>query len=303
RKAVELAGWKKGSDIGINIGSSRGATQLFENYIEKFLKTGKGEGLSSPSTTLGNISSWGAQDLQSRGPEISHSVTCSTGLHAILNGMAWLGAGMADEFLVGGAEAALTPFTISQMKAMKIYAKEEGDYPCRALDMDKTSNSIVLGEGAGILCLENETSKYMAGITGIGYATEALKHPVSISANAKCLQRSMKMAIGDLPLSEVDAIVMHAPGTIKGDLAEYNAVKKIFGEKHPALTSNKWHIGHTFGASGILCLELAILMLEHQEFIEVPFSAVSRPPSKLRNILVNAVGFGGNSVSILVNKS
>src|SRR5690606_38397043 len=244
RKAVELAGWKKGKNIGINIGSSRGATQLFENHVEKFLESGKAEVLSSPSTTLGNISSWVAQDLQSRGPEISHSVTCSTGLHAILNGMAWLKAGMAEKFLVGGAEAALTPFTIAQMQAMKIYAKETGDFPCRALDLDKTANSMVLGEGAGLLCLEKETSKYIARIMGIGYATESLKHPVSISTNAKCLQKSMKMAIGDLPLNEVDAIVMHAPGTIKGDLAEYNAVKKIFGEKHPALTSNKWQIGH-----------------------------------------------------------
>src|SRR5690606_31411481 len=99
--------------------------------------------------------------------------------------------------------------------------------------MDKMSNSMVLGEGAGILCLEKEPSKYLAGINGIGYATEALKHPVSISATAKCLQRSMKMAIGDLPLSEIDAIVMHAPGTIKGDQAEYNAIKKLFGENHP----------------------------------------------------------------------
>lgn len=302
RKAVDLAGWESGSDIGINIGSSRGATQLFENYVEKFLKSGKGDVLSSPSTTLGNISSWVAQDLQSSGPEISHSVTCSTGLHAILNGVAWLGAGMADRFLVGGAEAALTPFTISQMKSMKIYAREESDYPCRALDIDKTSNSMVLGEGAGILCLEKDPSDFRAGITGIGFATETLKHPVSISANGNCLQRSMKMAVGDLPLKEVDAIVMHAPGTIKGDLAEYNAVKELFGVNHPALTSNKWQTGHTFGASGILSLELALLMLEHQEFIEVPFSTISRPPKRLRNILINAVGFGGNAVSILVNK-
>jgi 3-oxoacyl-[acyl-carrier-protein] synthase II len=302
RKAVDLAGWKKGENIGINIGSSRGATQLFEKYFQKFLISGKGDVLSSPSTTLGNISSWVAQDLQTRGPEISHSVTCSTGLHAILNGAAWLTSGMAEKFLAGGAEAALTPFTISQMKAMKIYAKGENEYPCRTLDMNKTANSMVLGEGAGVLCLEKDSSNYIAKISGIGYATEKLKHHVSISANAECLQRSMKMAIGDLPYSEIDAIVMHAPGTIKGDEAELNAVKKLFGDKIPALTSNKWKIGHTFGASGILSLELAVLMLENQEFIAVPFSDISRPPARLRNILVNAVGFGGNAVSILVNK-
>ncbi|HSP40948.1 MAG TPA: beta-ketoacyl synthase N-terminal-like domain-containing protein [Gillisia sp.] len=302
RKAIDLAGWKKGENIGINIGSSRGATQLFEKYFENFLRSGEGEILSSPSTTLGNISSWVAQDLQSKGAEISHSVTCSTGLHAILNGMAWLGSGMADKFLVGGVEAALTPFTISQMKAMKIYAREENQFPCRALDMNKPSNSMVLGEGAGVLCLERDPSDHIARIVGVGYATERLKHPVSISANAKCLQRSMRMAIGDIPYSEIDAIVMHAPGTIKGDQAELNAIKKLFGDKLPALTSNKWKIGHTFGASGVLSLELAVLMLMHQDFITVPFSDISKPPSKLNNILVNAVGFGGNAVSILVNK-
>jgi 3-oxoacyl-(acyl-carrier-protein) synthase len=113
----------------------------------------------------------------------------------------------------------------------------------------------------------------------------------------------MKMAIGDLAMSEIDAVVMHAPGTIKGDEAEVNAINAIFGNEMPALTSNKWKIGHTFGASGILSMELAILMLQHNEFIPVPFSAISKAPKKLDNIIVNAVGFGGNAVSILISKN
>ena len=303
REAVKRSGWSSTGNIGINIGSSRGATQLFEKYHASFLKTEKAEILASPSTTLGNISSWVAQDLQSSGPEISHSVTCSTGLHAVLNGIAWLQAGMADKFLVGGSEAALTPFTIAQMKAMKIYASQDLDFPCRALDMGKIRNSMILGEAAGVLCLENNSEKSIAKISGIGYATEKLKHSVSISANAECFQKSMKMAIGTIPLDEIDVVVMHAPGTQKGDKAEVNAIRKVFGESHPALTSNKWKIGHTFGASGILSLELAILMLQHQEFIPVPFSEFQKAPNQVRNILVNAVGFGGNAVSVLVNKS
>ena len=63
---------------------------------------------------------------------------------------------------------------------------------------------------------------------------------------------------------EVDVIVMHAPGTIKGDLSEHNAIEKVFGNKLPFLTTNKWKIGHTFGASGMLSIELALLILEHQ---------------------------------------
>ncbi len=303
RIAAAKAGWNVGRSIGINIGSSRGATSLFEKHHASFLKTGEAAITTSPTTTLGNISSWVSYDLKSNGADISHSVTCSTGLHAILNGCAWLGAGMENHFLAGGSEAALTPFTIAQMEALRIYAREEQEYPCRSLDMEKKYNSMVLGEGAGVVCLENNAENSIARIAGIGYATEKVKHAVSISSSATCLYKSMKMAIADVKPEDIDAVVMHAPGTVKGDLAELKAIEDVFGKKMPALTSNKWKIGHTFGTSGILSLEMAVLMLEHQEFIAVPFSPISRSPQKLRNILVNAVGFGGNAVSILVNKS
>ena len=302
RQAVEKAGWKTGQEIGINVGSSRGATALFEKYHEGFLKTGLTDTKTSPATTLGNISSWVAQDLKSSGAELSHSVTCSTGLHAVLNGIAWLTSGMADKFMVGGSEAALTPFTLAQVQAMKINAREELDYPCQALNLQKGQNSMVLGEGAASVCLEaGEKENALAHITGVGFATEKLKHPVSISANGTAFQKSMRMALGELPPSELDAIVMHAPGTIKGDLSEMNAINAIFGTQVPALTTNKWKLGHTYGASGLLSLELAIMMLQHQEFIPVPFSSEVKEPAQLKNIMVNAVGFGGNAVSILVS--
>ena len=303
RKAIKEAGWKNEKNIGINIGSSRGATGLFEKYHKEFVETGKAATQASPSTTLGNISSWVSQDLQTQGPAFSHSVTCSTGLHAVVNAIAWIQAGFADKFLAGGSEAALTPFTIAQMKAMKIYASEDLDFPCRALDMEKKRNSMILGEASGILAIQREYSEEaIAKITGIGYATEALKHSVSISEDGESLHKAMKMAIGEKELSEIDAVVMHAPGTLKGDLSEVNAIKALFGQYTPAMTSNKWKLGHTFAASGILNLELAVLMLQHQEFIDVPFSNLSKSPSKLENILVNAVGFGGNAVSILISR-
>jgi len=303
RKAIKEAGWEEDKDIGINIGSSRGATGLFEKYHQEFVETGKAATQASPSTTLGNISSWVSQDLQTEGPAFSHSVTCSTGLHAVVNAIAWMQAGFSNKFLAGGSEAALTPFTIAQMKAMKIYASEDLDFPCRALDMDKKRNSMILGEASGILALQKEDSeKTIAKITGIGYATETLKHSVSISANGESLQKAMKMAIGKKDLSEIDAVVMHAPGTLKGDLSEVNAIKALFGGHTPAMTSNKWKLGHTFAASGVLNIELAVLMLEYQEFIEVPFSIISNSPARLENILVNAVGFGGNAVSVLISR-
>ncbi|SDD60622.1 3-oxoacyl-(acyl-carrier-protein) synthase [Pricia antarctica] len=352
RKAVEQAGWSlegaraesgRGArdDIrfGINIGSSRGATTLFEKYHEEFLKDKRASTLSSPTTTLGNISSWVAHDLQTKGPEISHSITCSTALHALLNGVAWIKSGMADQFLVGGSEAPLTPFTIAQMKALKIYATcdsvanqsissetERGqnqaperplpsgaeisqtsmdgfgqNYPCQALNLTKKQNTMILGEGASVACLEKGIHENtLAVIEGIGYATEPLRHNTSISTDAECFQRSMRMALGKTKPEEVDIIVMHAPGTIKGDLSEYRAIVKVFCNKLPFLTTNKWKIGHTFGTSGMLSLEMALLMLQHQQFIEVPCAEYFPKPKSIQKIIVNAVGFGGNAVSILL---
>ena len=303
RKAIAKAKWGH-QNFGINIGSSRGATHLFEKYHSEFLNNpvGKVSTLSSPTTTLGNISSWVGHDAQTLGPTISHSIACSTALHAILNGIAWLNSGMSEYFLAGGTEASNTPFTLAQMKALKIYASEKIEYPCRTLDFNKKKNSMILGEGAAVFCLEKGMKhNALAVIEGIGYATEPLEHNISISTNADCFQTSMKMAMQHIDSNEVDAIVLHAPGTIKGDLSEFNAIQKVFKNAMPALTSNKWKIGHTLGASGGLSIELAILMMQHQQFIGIPFLENQSFPAAIKKVLVNSVGFGGNAVSILLS--
>lgn len=307
RKAVQDAGWKENDVFGINIGSSRGATDLFEKHYKEYIDTGKAQTLASPTTTLGNISSWIAHDLQSVGPEISHSITCSTALHALLNGVAWLKSGMADKFLVGGSEAPLTDFTIAQMRALKIYSRidqVQESWPNLAFDFEKTQNTMILGEGAAVCCLETgEKENAIAYISGVGYATEILEHNISISAEADCFQKSMKMALKEENLEDIDVIVMHAPGTIKGDLTELRAIEKVFGTNLPLLTTNKWKIGHTFGASGMLSLELALLMIQHNVFVDVPFAKAQKQTKKINKVLINAVGFGGNAVSILIEKA
>jgi len=302
RLAVKNAQWNSGDNFGINIGSSRGATELFETYFEQFLDTTRADTLSSPNTTLGNISSWIAHDLQSNGPEISHSITCSTALHAMLNGIAWLNSNICDKFLVGGSEAPLTPFTIAQMKALKIYARTKSEFPCKALDFHKTENTMILSEAAATACLEKgKKGNALALIEGYGYGTELLEHNVSLSTNADCFQKSMQMALGEINPKDIDIIVTHTPGTIKGDLAEFKAIQTIFCNKIPALTTNKLKIGHSLGASGMLSIEMAILMLNHQKFIDIPYLEQSHP-EKVSKIMVNAVGFGGNAVSIILSK-
>ena len=93
---------------------------------------------------------------------------------------------------------------------------------------------------------------------------------------------------------------MHDTGTIKRSISELKASQKVFGDNLPLITTNKWKIGHTLGASGMLNIEMAVMMLQNQQFIGIPFVDASIEKRKLHKVLVNAVGFGGNAVSILI---
>jgi len=304
QSAVSRSGWHEGTAFGVNIGSSRGATAAFEDHHTRFIQSGTQitHPLTSPLTTLGNIAGWTAAHLSADGPVISHSITCSTALHAVLNAVAWLKAGLCTRFLAGGSEAPLTPFTIAQMRALKVYSSLNDAYPCRAMDPEKKQNTMILGEGAACFCLETTpTAKALAYISGIGYGTETIDHGASLTADAQCLQRSMQMALQNHALQSVDAVILHAPGTLKGDTAELLAIQRVFGSHRPLLTSNKWKIGHTFGASGAFSMELAMLMLQHNHFIQPPYLPQQQVKNPLKKILVNALGFGGNAVSVLLS--
>ena len=302
RQALCEAGWPTDKDFGVNIGSSRGATTLFEQYHAQYLAQGKTTPLASPTTSLGNIASWVMQDAKGKGVAISHSITCSTALHALVNAVAWLHADMAEAFLIGGSEAALTPFTLAQMKALKIYGDAAAPYPSQPLLSSKEKSSMVLGEGAAVFALEKGSSpRALATIRGIGYASEPITHPVAISADAHALRRSMQQALEGIDPAKVDVVIPHATGTLKGDQAEYLALAEVFGTNLPLLTSHKWKIGHTFAASGALAMEMAILMLQQQHFLPIPYLPAA-PERPLKNILINATGFGGNAVSVLISK-
>jgi 3-oxoacyl-(acyl-carrier-protein) synthase len=206
--------------------------------------------------------------------------------------------------MAGGTEAALTPFTLAQMKALRLYSDLENVLACESMRFQKKANTMVLGEAAAVLVLEgSECLDPLLEIKGIGYSSEPLNSLSAISTDATCLQRSMAAALRSAGLDSVDVLIMHAPGTIKGDLAEKKAVDSIFNNKLPLLTSNKWQVGHTFAASGMLSLEMGALMIKNNQFLENPFHGNSRHlPEVIENVMINAVGFGGNAVSIIISK-
>ncbi len=319
REAAEQAGWERadsGPRTGVNIGSSRGATGILEEFHTAYVRSPSQrlDPLTSPTTTLGNISSTVAHDIGANGPELSHSVTCSSGLHAIFNGIAWMRAGLADRFLVGGAEAPLTGFTVAQMKALRIYTNEtNSEFPSRPCASEAPlHDTLALGEGGAIFAIEKLTGAQikekkqtvLGVIEGFGYGIESPGTATSVTEDGLALRNAMTMALKSLPSGDaVDMIILHAPGTIKGDRSELNAIKIVFGGKLPVLLSNKWFIGHTFGASAALSLEYALLILAGDDYIDFPYPVMFENQRRpVRRIMINAAGFGGNAASLIVSK-
>ena len=106
----------------------------------------------------------------------------------------------------------------------------------------------------------------------------------------------------------IDLIVCHSPGTLKGDLAEQKAIEAVFSKNIPLMTTNKWKIGQTLGASGALSIEFALLTFHHQCAVGLPYTDTPDfsgflQTKKLNHILINTAGFGGNMVSILLSKN
>ena len=319
-KALKEAGWGPADRAGVVLGSSRGATERLEHYHRSFMDDGKVDSGCSPTTTLGNLSSWVAQELQLNGPASEISSTCSSSLYAIGMGLAWLKAGLSDVFLAGGTEAPLTAFTIAQMRALRIYARgPQVRFPCRPCEKEDSgetkfepklrtkNNTMVLGEGACVLALASSfESRNLPRINGAGFCVEKIKTRTSMSEQGDGIHEAMKQALRMAQINKPDLIVTHTPGTSLGDRSELTAILRLFGDDIPRLTSNKWKIGHTLGASGALSVEYALEILRTQRYCDYPYPAIhsnhQRISGKIRNIMVNSVGFGGNSGSLIISR-
>ena len=167
----------------------------------------------------------------------------------------------------------------------------------------------MLGEGAAVFALERAVPR--PGdlvLRAVGFGFERAASRTGITPTGEHFQQAMRQALrlaGRGP-AEVDAIVLHAPGTIAGDAAELAAVRAVFDDDLPALLSNKWLLGHTLGAAGALSLDFALWLLRN------PLAPAPGPPyagfltetavplRARRCVLVNAAGFGGNAACALV---
>jgi 3-oxoacyl-[acyl-carrier-protein] synthase II len=310
----------------VSIGSSRGATISLEATHAQHLGNSDHSvpTYTSPMTTAGNISSWvaqeaidrslaGAQGAVSSGSggsivALNTSMTCSSAFHSLLVALGFLRGGMAASALFGGAESCLTSYTLHQLRALKIYSHAGSSaWPCKPLaagEKGPVSNTVVLGEGAGTAVLHFHDGVSRPGdleLCGVGWQMEAIPSATGVSADGAAFEGAMRRATGGLP--GVDAVIAHAPGSVRGDEAELAAIGRVFGGNVPVL-STKHVTGHTYGASGMVSLQLAAYLLGGGQWPGFPYPvrvpAVQSGAGVPRRILINTAGFGGNVISVVV---
>lgn len=288
----------------ICIGTSRGCTGLLEYHHQYFLNNYRCSPYSSPFTTNGIISSSIAYQLkQIHLTAVDVSQTCSSSAQALLTAVAWLKAGMADWAIAGGVDAPLTSFTFAQTAALGIYTSYTDTFPCRPFNAER-KNTFALGEAAVLFLLkpEHKATYHLLHVLGAGFAYEPPPSPTGIDRSGDVFKRAMKQALNE-GAGNIDVIFPHAPGTVFGDEAEYRALTSIFSDATPIFAS-KYLTGHTYGASFALNILFFLACTHKQISFTYPFPVYINQHIKLkqpRYALINAAGFGGNVVSMVLD--
>jgi 3-oxoacyl-(acyl-carrier-protein) synthase len=241
------------------------------------------------------------------------STACSSAANALMLGVRMLIAGEADVVVAGGAEA-LSLFHLNGFRSLMILDHE----PCRPFDA--TRAGLNLGEGAAFLVMETEEGAKRRGITphayltGYGNACDAF-HQTASSDNGEGAYLAMTEALqmAGLKPSDIQYVNAHGTGTPNNDLSESMALKRVFGENMPLISSTKSFTGHTTSASGSIESVICLLALQHQfvpanlgwsqaiDFGIVP--TLGEDHYHLEHVVCNSFGFGGNDTSLVFSLS
>jgi 3-oxoacyl-(acyl-carrier-protein) synthase len=243
------------------------------------------------------------------------STACSSSANSLMFGARLIKNNILDRVIAGGTDA-VTRFTLNGFNSLMILDKDG----CKPFDEHR--NGLTLGEGAGFLILESEEivqrtgKKILAELTGYGNACDAY-HQTASSPEGNGAYLAMKKAIevSGINTDQIDYINVHGTGTQNNDLSEGKAIERIFGTKVPPFSSTKVFTGHTLGAAGGIEAVISVLSINHelifpnlnfnQQMKELPFKPVTQLMThvKLRNVLSNSFGFGGNNSALIISKA
>lgn len=325
KKAVESAGLGSVDPkrAGVLIGSGMGGMSVFtDNTITLHEKGPKRVSPFLIPMILTNMpGGMLAMDLGYMGPNYSISTACATSTHTIISAADHIRKGDADVMLCGGTEAAIIPLGVAGFCACKALSTRNDDPERASRPWDKGRDGFVMGEGAGVLVLESLEHAQKRGATILG---EYLGGGISCDAHhitepradgegvAECLKRAL--ADAGITADDVDYINAHGTSTPVGDMAEVNALKKIFSNpSKTTMNSTKSMIGHCLGSAGVMEAIATVMAIREGKIhptinledpeegldFDVPTQAKER---EIKAAISNSFGFGGHNGTVVFGK-
>ena len=272
-----------------------------------------------PSSLINLLSGHISIKYRFKGPNSSPVTACATGTHAIGDSFTLIKNDKADLMICGGAEAAICPLGIAGFSAARALCDTFNEQPTKgSRPWDKDRSGFVMGEGAGVLVLEElehakkRNAKVYAEVKGYGMSGDAF-HITKPSEDGNGGFRAMKMALkeSNLNADDIDYVNAHGTSTPVGDLIELAAVEKLISNKNLFMSSNKSAIGHLLGAAGAVEAVFSIKSLE--ENVLPPTLNLDNPDANthinliphnsiqksINNVLSNSFGFGGTNASLI----
>jgi 3-oxoacyl-[acyl-carrier-protein] synthase II len=310
---------------GVIIGSGIGGLPLIEEMHLKLID--KGPSRISPFFIPGLIVNLAAGQVSIRfgakGPNEAPATACATGAHAIGDSFKVIQRGDADVMICGGSEAVISPLALGGFSAMRALSTRNDEPERASRPWDIGRDGFVMGEGAGIIILEERGfalargARIYAELTGYGMTSDAY-HITAPLENGDGMARVMKKAIKDAGIdpSEVDYINAHGTSTPHGDKAETVAIKTVFGDHayQIAVSSSKSMTGHLLGAAGGLEAGITVLAL-HENICpptinlddpdpacDLDYVADGARKKEIRHAISNSFGFGGTNATLLFSK-
>ena len=311
--------------IGVAIGSGIGGLGLIEDNHRRMLESGprKISPFFVPATITNMISGFFSIFEGLKGPNINVVTACTTGVHNIGIAARIIAYGDADAMIAGGAESTVCALGIGGFAAARALSTCNHNPEAASRPWDKDRDGFVMGEGAGVLMLENYDTAVARGATiyaelvGFGMSGDAY-HMTSPPPDGEGAAAAMVNAINDakIDVNEIGYINAHGTSTPAGDVAEVAAIKYVFGEHANSIlvSSTKSMIGHLLGAAGSVEAIFTILALRDQvapptinlhnpgEGCDLDFVAHTARHAKLEYALCNSFGFGGTNGSLLFKK-
>ncbi|HGN1705910.1 TPA: beta-ketoacyl-ACP synthase II [Providencia rettgeri] len=313
--------------IGAAIGSGIGGLGLIQDNCESLLNGGprKVSPFFVPSTIINMAAGHLSIMYGLRGPSISIATACTSGVHNIGHAARMIAYGDADVMVAGGTEKATTPLGVAGFGAARALSTRNDEPQKASRPWDKDRDGFVLGDGAGIIILEEyehakaRGAKIYAEIAGFGMSSDAY-HMTSPPENGEGAALAMENAIKDagIEAKDIGYINAHGTSTPAGDLAEAHAVVSVFGQDSNVLVSStKSMTGHLLGAAGSVESIFTILALRDQvipptinldnldEAIPTGLDFVPNEARKVDNMeyaLCNSFGFGGTNGSLIFRR-